>query len=239
MSEPVPIGQVKALDQFRVPASVPPFTPPTFEALLAAAREGHELPRQVPLTDAQNDELDEALAEARWQRWAPKAGVPKRLLIATLDGGKPTPAIKRIAEFCIKGDLAAGRCLVLTGPTGVGKTFAAVAALRMVGQGRFWYFPAVCGALLDPDRRGAMLEAVKATRFVVFDDFGVEYVKEGGLVDAFLDEIIWHREAESLPTIITTNLTTDALKVRLPARLVDRLRGDWGRIFECPGESLR
>jgi hypothetical protein len=134
----------------------------------------------------------------------------------------------------------------LAGPTGVGKSFAAVATLRKVSNAetpvdsrRFFYFPELCGRLLDPGRRQNALTRAKTTEFVVFDDFGVEYVKEGGLVDAFLDEIIWTRESMILPTIITTNLDVEALKARLPERLIDRLRGEWGSVFECPGESLR
>jgi DNA replication protein DnaC len=84
-----------------------------------------------------------------------------------------------------------------------------------------------------------MLTRAKTTEFIVLDDFGVEYAKEGGLVDAFLDEIIWTREANCLPTIITTNLSVEALKARLPERLIDRLRGQWGAVYECPGRSLR
>ena len=103
----------------------------------------------------------------------------------------------------------------------------------------FSYFPKLCGQLLDPRRRQDALARATTTEFQVFDDLGVEYVKEGGLIEALLDEIIWTRESEILPTIITTNLGAEALKARLPERLIDRLRGDWGRIYECPGPSLR
>lgn len=193
--------------------------------------------------------LDEPIVPApqeQWEWFARSIGVPRRLFPATLRNPvRTTSALSRVQHYLDK-DYRAGRCLVLTGPTGVGKSWAAVAALRGTSNTdtptearRFWYFPALCGALLNPETRTGALEQVKATRFVVLDDFGVEYVKEGGLIDAFLDEIIWTREAEERPTIITTNLTTAAINQRLPERLVDRLRGDWGRIFESPGDSVR
>lgn len=181
--------------------------------------------------------------DAQWPDLAPRIGIPERLLGASFwhPEAKPTAAMQRAQEFMAKGEYELGDCLVFTGPTGVGKTWAAAAALRAAygKPRRFWYFPALCGALLNPDTRSESLERAKQAPFAVFDDFGVEYVKEGGLIDAFLDEIIWHREANYLATIITTNLTTDALKQRLPARLVDRLAGEWGHVYECPGESLR
>lgn len=192
------------------------------------------------MSDLTLEELE--ARDAAWRAWAPRHGVPRRLLEASVRG-KSTAALTRATHY-VEQEFRQGCCLVLTGPTGVGKSYAAVAALRAVSDSystgrRFDYFPALCGRLLNPETRTAALEAAKVTPFLLLDDFGVEYVKEGGLIDAFLDEIVWAREAEILPTIITTNLTTDGLKQRLPQRLIDRLRGDWGRIFECPGESLR
>ena len=188
--------------------------------------------------------IPQPIIRPEWGRVAHGVGVPRRLRNANANAeSRQTVALS--AVLAQRPD-EHGTCLVLTGATGVGKSWAAVAGLRLVYEDgtdatalRFAYFPAVCGRLLTPETRVGELNAVKGTGFLVLDDFGVEYVKEGGLIDAFLDEIIWYREAEMMPTIITTNLTTDLLKQRLPARLVDRLRGDWGRIYECPGESLR
>lgn len=176
-----------------------------------------------------------------WERVAKGFGVPRRAVEARLDSEPRTAALDAVRDYRPENE---GTCLVLTGPTGVGKTWAAVASLRLSYEEeltdlRFVYFPALCGRLLMPETRHDALESAKSTYFVVLDDLGTEYVKEGGLVDAFLDEIIWHREAEELPTIITTNLTAQGLKTRLPERLVDRLRGSWGHIFECPGPSQR
>jgi DNA replication protein DnaC len=182
--------------------------------------------------------------DANWEAYAHRYGVPPRLVVP-LAAMRETSAILRVRRY-VEEDFPSGRCLVLTGPTGVGKSLAAAYAIRLTSNTftgsmarRFFYFPALCGRLLVPHSREESLELVKHTQLIVLDDFGTEYVKEGGLIDAFLDEIVWYREANYKPTIITTNLDTEGLKKRLPARLIDRLRGEWGRIYEVPGESLR
>ena len=186
--------------------------------------------------------------ERHWQRWAPEIGVPRRLVGASLLAEPRSDALARVDAYMKGPDFRAGRCLILAGPTGVGKSFAAVAALRELcrpsghfyaGRLLFCHVPKLCDALFDFNKRQNTLDKAKRTRFVVLDDLGAEYVKEGGLSDASLEAIIWEREAEILPTIITTNLTAEGLKARLSERLIDRLRGDWGCIYECPGPSWR
>lgn len=197
------------------------------------------IPALTPEQIAEQDAAEQRRRETELLRWLKDSGVPKRFLTASLDGGKPTSALRRVADAIHHGEFAAGRCLMLVGPTGVGKTFAAAAALRALrAGGRFWPWPAASGALLDPARRGEALQQVKSTSFLVLDDLGAEFQKEGGLVQAFLDEIIDHRYGNELATAITSNLTADDLKTHLSARIVDRLR-EWGTVFECPGESLR
>jgi DNA replication protein DnaC len=222
-------------------------------AMFDRAQPAHEIRRWVPdqlgtaeFTEEQREELREREAEQRskiedaaWVRSrAVEHGVPPRLAGADMLQGQRTLALEAAITYFNEG-LPAGRCLVLVGPTGVGKTYAAAALMRAVRHGHFWYFPGLCGAWLDQDRRQESLALARTVRFAVFDDFGVEYAKNGGLVEAFLDEMIWHREANRLATVITTNLTTEQLRARLSDRIVDRLRGDWGRVYECPGESLR
>lgn len=183
-----------------------------------------------------------------WESFASSIGIPKRLWWASFDDARPTEAITR-AKAWVEKDFPNGRCLMLAGATGVGKTLAAVAALRatttpqvaqeMRAPRQFVYFPSAVGRLLTPETRQGTLEMLTTCPFVVLDDLGVEYVKEGGLAETFLDEIIWYREANLKATIITTNLTVEHLRTRLPARLADRFRGEWGSVFECGGDSMR
>ena len=197
-----------------------------------------KIPALTPEQTTEQEAAEQRRRETELLRWLMDSGVPKRFLTASLDRGRPTPALQRVAA-AIDGEFAAGRCLVLTGPTGVGKTFGVAAAMRALrARGRFWPWPAAAGALLDPARRGEALTQMKTTGLLVLDDLGAEFQKEGGLVQAFLDEVIDHRYGNELATAITSNLTADDLKTHLSARIVDRLR-EWGSVFECPGESLR
>jgi hypothetical protein len=162
-----------------------------------------------------------------WPQWGRQKGIPTRLLEAGLEATS-TPALERVRLYLRRpenserdSEFAEGCCLVLTGPTGVGKTFAAAATLREAaimktrreGKGSsFWYFPALCTALLDPERRAEALERATQSRFAVFDDLGV-----GGRTHRHLpgrDHL--DPRGQYLPTIITTNLTTDQIKQRLP-----------------------
>ena len=186
-------------------------------------------------------ETDRLGIEDLWLRVAPRIGVPVRLFGASFAVGQPSIALAAAQRY-VAQDRGAGRCLVLSGNTGVGKSYAAVAALRAAPAGgrRFWYFPALCGAFLDPQRRlEALRETTESPGLVVLDDFGTEYLRSGGLLEALIDEVIWTREANLRPLIITTNLTAEQFKARTSDRIVDRIRGPWGRFVECPGPSLR
>jgi DNA replication protein DnaC len=176
----------------------------------------------------------------QWDALVERDGIPLRLATAVeCDTAQPSEAMTR-AELYMRDSFWSGECLLLAGATGIGKSYAAIAALKMAPRAArgFRYFPALCGELLDPQRRQAALAYVKEQHFMVFDDIGVEYVKDGGLVEAFFDEIVWHREGNEMPTIFTTNLTAEQLKTRLSDRIIDRLRG-WGTVCAVGGPSLR
>jgi DNA replication protein DnaC len=165
-----------------------------------------------------------------------KIGIPKRFWGASFLAGAATPALQRAQAFA--GRIADGRCLLLSGPTGTGKTYGACALLNALpGWGRFfWHFPALCGALLDPGRRRAALESAKEVPLLVLDD--LEPVLKPDILIIFLDEIIVHREGEILATVITTNATPAELREHLSDRVTDRLR-EWGDVFAVGGPSLR
>jgi len=169
--------------------------------------------------------------------------IPRRLYDASLDAGEQTPAVLRVRQF-IETEIQQGCCLALMGPTGVGKTYAMVAALLSSarangGGGQFWYVPAFCSAILNREEGREVFLSARNTGLLALDDFGVEYLKAGGMLEALVDELIWYREGNNLATILTTNLMPDQMKERLSDRIVDRLRGDWGRLFVCVGESFR
>jgi DNA replication protein DnaC len=173
----------------------------------------------------------------QWTRRCEHYRVPRTLRTASFDGD-PTESLKAARQF-VDDELERGGVLMLLGQTGTGKTYSALAACRTLGDHwSFWYFPAWCAAMLDPDRRVGAREDAHAERLLVLDDFGAEYLKAGGLIETFVDELVWTREGNRLPTIITTNLTPDTLRARITDRIVDRLNA-WGRIVQVVGPSLR
>jgi DNA replication protein DnaC len=182
-----------------------------------------------------------------WAWRGTEMGLPPRIIEDSVSP-RETPALLRARAF-LEDDLPRGRCLILAGPTGVGKTVAAATVLRDLlfrdiwnpqNLGWFFFFPALCGALLSHDPHGSRnaMNRVLHERLAVLDDFGGEYVKPGGLLEAHIEEIVWTRHVEIRPTIITTNLTLNDLRQRLSDRVMDRLR-DWAEFFPIAGPSLR
>lgn len=176
--------------------------------------------------------------QTKWDSIAAQVGLPSRLWRAAITD-LSTPAMVRARTYLAE-EYAVGTCLVLSGATGVGKTWAAAAVLREARCSKqFVFFPALCSALMDSQRRVAALEAAKTTPFVVLDDFGAHYEDKGGFLDSLVYEILWWREANALPTVLTSNLTLERLREVLSDRILDRLRGDWGRVVHLTGASLR
>lgn len=199
------------------------------------------IPAPKELTPEQMAEQVRLEEERKWAATSERMGVPKRLRNASFEGGYETSALRITKQYLDGGGLESGGCLVLAGPTGVGKSYAAAALLRAVPlPRRFFDFPCLCGALVDPERRREALDEAKRSQLAVFDDFRVEQMKTGGgLLQILVEEILSHREGQQLSTLITTNLTVEELKERLTDRIVDRLRGEWGRLYAVPGQSLR
>jgi DNA replication protein DnaC len=167
-------------------------------------------------------------------------GIPPRFFGATFDTSVSVSSLARTRAF-MDTDFLLGRCLVLAGPPGVGKTWSSVAALNAArSAGRcFRYFGDVVAALFDSGPAWRELrDLLQRVQFLVIDDLGVEEDRTGRVM-TFLDGLFYHREAWSLPTIITTNLLPDDFAARLGRRIVDRIQGGWGELYRVPGESLR
>jgi len=196
----------------------------------------HLIPDPPPPTQ----EEQAARKTAAWTRRATLLGVPPRLQPASFATSTPTPALHRTREF-LATEAPQGRCLLLCGPTGVGKSYAAAAALRDWRQpgGQFLYWPDLCAKLLHHDSYQGAIAAATATALVVFDDFGAEYLKDGGLLAAHLDSIVWCRHAYFMPTIITSNLTPEQFHQRFSDRILDRLTQEWTSIYVMTHHSLR
>jgi len=205
-------------------------------------------------------------ADSIWGQHYTEIGVPMIYRGAHLEGDRS--GVVRMRDFMGTW----GKCLLLLGDPGVGKTFAAAAALRhdfyyrlrVIEPGqtftgpdnrkyrssrlrleapakefhRFVYLQKLLNQYFDPARRPEALKTL-TTPFLVLDDLGVEYLKDGGMAESFLDELFYEREANRLTTIITTNLNAQQLTDRYSPRIIDRLRGGWGSAFVIDGPSLR
>lgn len=130
--------------------------------------------------------------------------------------------------------------LVLCGPVGVGKTFAAQLALKLAAEkGRTGHWARAVEltrlSLFDAADR-ARVEEMRTAAFLVIDDLGVETIHDPWVQT--LDDVIDARYAARLPTVITTNLDPGRLKERYGARIADRIRHD-GLVMSCGTESLR
>lgn len=185
----------------------------------------------------------EEVAAAKAAAWAERAaclGIPPRLREASFKTARPTCALESARRFLMT-EAPQGRCLMLFGPTGVGKSYAAAAALQAWDRpsGQFLYWPDLCARLLCPESRREAMKAATAPELVVLDDLGAEYLKDGGLLAACLDSIVWRRHAYLTPTIVTTNLTPEQLRLRVSDRIADRLSSEWASSYSINHGSLR
>jgi DNA replication protein DnaC len=188
----------------------------------------------------------ERLAREEWKR---AAGIPRLHRGARFDGARPTPAVVGARRYLdAEEGYRTGRALVLLGPTGSGKTFAAAAALDQLAHvdprvgyrpsAAFYHVGALIAELLDSHRRPATLDRAKETHLLVIDDYGASYVATDGLAACLLEEILMHRHAEILPTVLTSNLTAAELRTTFTDRVLDRL-SEWATVISVAGPSLR
>ena len=120
------------------------------------------------------------------------------------------------------------RTLLLTGPTGTGKTHAAYAVLRDAAERGLWVYGASIGTFIRALQPGAVPSPVpkmaEQAEVFLFDDLGAERATEW--VVEQVGEVFDHRYREQRRQIITTNSTRDGLEQRLGPRAVSRLAQD-------------
>lgn len=143
------------------------------------------------------------------------AGIPARYQYARLDDLPSSYAADACARFVATLDarLKDGRGLVLLGPPGVGKTFTACAVLHAVlAQGRSAFF-ATANDLVRKrswDEETAFGDSLRRADVLVLDDFATTRTTDYAREKVF--EAINCRYNAKKPTLITSNLTVDALK---------------------------
>jgi DNA replication protein DnaC len=206
---------------------------------VATFAEAHPRPDLHPLSVATDDDPtgpSEARLAERWRQ-----AIPARFLWAELsdfheDTALSADAYRRLCEW---SEQAAQRNLVLFGPTGTGKTHAAVAACRAAHYSNrdVRFFPVV--ELLDALRPGGDVDdlyELAAVDRLVIDDYGSQ--RDTDWSDERLYTLVNRRWLEQLPTVVTTNLDAAGMEERMGPRLFSRLR-DNAVAIELQGRDRR
>jgi DNA replication protein DnaC len=125
-------------------------------------------------------------------------------------------------------NLESGKGIVFTGPTGRGKSLSSMKILmKLVDKNYSGYFLTV-KAFLDlikqswtDEEKEKLLNKIFNSQFLVIDDIGVEYKKDGSdwsLTE--IDNLFRHRYYKKLPIIITTNSPLEKLKEKYAQRII-------------------
>lgn len=157
-----------------------------------------------------------------------------------------------------EGYIRAGCGLILHGTKGTGKTMLSALLLKeLLVDGHDGYFTTfsemlstLMGGFSDADERVWFHSRIKNASVLVIDDLGREIrkrhaVKGEGLVEktspiaeAAIDQVLRHRTASSLPTIITTNLDLDELERDYGSNIISLLR-ERSVLYEFTGKDWR
>lgn len=139
---------------------------------------------------------------------------------------------RRLANECP----LSGRGLVLRGGAGRGKTHLAVAiGNALIGRGvsaQFWpvfdLLDEIRRTYDKPDSGPELWRGLWNTGLLILDDLGNERIPEGERGDWAREQIfrlIYRRDVNDLPVVITTNLSVDQLAGKLGQPIISRLLG--------------
>lgn len=183
--------------------------------------------------------------------------IPKRFADKTFDGytattdeqSKALRICKRYAEKFAEIE-PTGRCLILLGKPGTGKTHLAVSiAGEIMRKSHATAVYRTLGAILQSiratyDRRveqseGDILENLIQPSLLVIDEIGVSKEKPSDFELTTLFAIINGRYEELRPTVIVSNLDISQLPQAIGERCMDRLREGGGVVVPFEWESAR
>jgi DNA replication protein DnaC len=180
-----------------------------------------------------------------------RVGVGERHFNCTIENYDGPETIRRACREIAKNMTS----LVLTGPTGTGKTHLAAAIVRnlilagkifRIGNLNWSYgdFVTVPDLLLKlrqtfnsrkGDSESDIVDRLRTVPFLVLDDLGSE--KPSEWVTTTLYTIVDARYREVMPTIVTTNLSMSQIASQLHPRIASRLSD--GKVIKLTGEDHR
>lgn len=196
-----------------------------------------------------------AADQLRMEQKTGAARIPKRFQNKTFaDYIAETPQQQKALEACTSyahnfaDNLAAGRCLILSGNVGTGKThLAAAIADYIVRETEYTAVFRSLHSILQSIKatysnnseftESEVLEIFTSPDLLVIDEIGATKPSEFELSTIFA--IINTRYESQLPTVIITNLDAGELKNNIGDRCVDRLREGGGRAIAFNWESKR
>lgn len=172
------------------------------------------------------------------------AAIPARFASKTFEGYRvETPRQRKALDVCMSyaekfsEHKAQGRCLLLLGKPGTGKTHLAAAITNSLisNTGATAIYRTIGGLLgeiratYDRDSGNTeyrIIEALVAADLVILDEIGATKASEFELATLF--QIINGRYEEMRPTVIVSNLEPAELPAAMGERCVDRLREGGG-----------
>lgn len=142
----------------------------------------------------------------------------------------------------------AGRCLILSGTVGTGKTHLAIAILRDAVEnksfaGKYWTVNGLLQTIRSSYEKDSgfseadVIDSVTYTDLLVLDEVGATKQSEFELATLF--NIINSRYERQVPTIIISNLGPKQIGEAIGERCFDRLREGGGECLVFQGESAR
>lgn len=185
------------------------------------------------------------------------AAIPPRFANKSFDQYVPSnPKQERILSRCkdfaenFEGHFDAGRCMLLLGKPGTGKTHLSVSIANYLNENtRHTAVYRTVGAVLQSIRatfdrtseqsEAQVLAALLKPSLLVLDEIGVTKEKPSDFELSTLFAIINGRYEQLLPTIIVSNLKADELSGAIGERCVDRLREGGGIAMAFDWESQR
>lgn len=148
-------------------------------------------------------------------------------------GLSPRERMRRIFEYCrqyAENFDTSLPSLLLRGPTGTGKTHVSLAIAAGAAQNGFSVLYQPAGKLFSTlerehfGKQAGDTEALALTcDLLVLDDLGTEF--DTSFTNAALYNIINTRMLDSLPTVISTNLTQEGLQQRYGDQITSRITG--------------
>lgn len=191
------------------------------------------------------------LAEELFENRLNGAMIPKRFLNRTLNNFDTSEdwqlkAYEKIKSFVenLNDNLDMGRCIVMCGGVGTGKTHLAVSvAQEAMAQGKTAVYTTVSNLILKirdtwgTGKTTEMIDTFSSADILILDEVGVQSGTENEKNIIF--DVLNARYADVKSTIILSNLTQSEVAKYLGLRIWDRLKENGGFSISLVGNSYR